>query len=206
MTPPGAGENGIALDPPQSARRLRAVEAAEADRAPHTPGRPPHNLPLELSSFVGREREIAEVKELLADHRLLTLTGPGGCGKTRLALAVARDMVEGVEDGAWMVELASLADPDLVTQTVASALGVREQLDRPLDEALVEHLEPKKLLLILDNCEHLVEACARLADILLRGCPDLRILATSRESLGMAGETAWRVPSLSLPDPDQPLR
>jgi hypothetical protein len=176
MTPPGAGEDGSAPDPPQSPRRLRAVEPAEAEPAPHTATRPLHNLPLELSSFVGREREMAEVKELLADHRLLTLTGPGGCGKTRLALAVARNMVGGFEDGAWMVELASLADPGLVTQTVASTLGVSEQLDRPLAEALVDHLEPKKLLLILDNCEHLVEACARLADILLRGCPQLRIL------------------------------
>jgi predicted ATPase/DNA-binding CsgD family transcriptional regulator len=204
MTLPGAGEDGSAPDPPQSPRRLRAVEPAEAEPAPHTAKRPLHNLPLELSSFVGREREMSEVKELLADHRLLTLTGPGGCGKTRLALAVARNMVGGFEDGAWMVELASLADPALVTQTVASTLGVSEQLDRPLAEALVDHLEPKKLLLILDNCEHLVEACARLADILLRSCPQLRILATSREPLGMAGETAWRVPSLSLPDPDQP--
>jgi AAA ATPase-like protein len=93
MTPPGAGENGITPDPPQGLRSLRAVEPAEADPAPHTPKRPPHNLPLELSSFVGREREMAEIKELLADHRLLTLTGPGGCGKTRLALAVARDVV-----------------------------------------------------------------------------------------------------------------
>jgi MoxR-like ATPase len=99
MTPPGAGENGIAPNPPQSLRSLRAVEAAETAPAPHTPKRPPHNLPLELSSFVGREKEIAEVKQLLADHRLLTLTGPGGCGKTRLALGVAREAVGRFEDG-----------------------------------------------------------------------------------------------------------
>jgi predicted ATPase/DNA-binding CsgD family transcriptional regulator len=201
MRPPGAGENGIAPDPPQSPRRLRAVQPAEADPAPHTAKRPTHNLPLELSSFVGREREIAEVKELLADHRLLTLSGPGGCGKTRLALAVARDMVGEFEDGAWMVELASLADPGLVTQTVASTLGVREEPDRPLAEVLVDHLESKKLLLILDNCEHLVGACAQLAEALLRACPDLRILATSREVLEVSGEISWLVPPLSLPEP-----
>ena len=167
-----------------------------------TPEHPPvNNLPLELSSFVGREREIAEVKRLLAEHRLLTLTGPGGCGKTRLALEVAADLVEGFKDGAWLVELASLSDPALVPQAVASVLGVREQPGRSLTKTLFNHLKPKELLLVLDNCEHLVEACAELAEALLRTCPSLRILATSREALGTAGETRWLVPSLSLPDP-----
>ena len=134
MTPSGAGENGIAPDPPQGSRRLRAVEPVETDPAQHTPKLPSHNLPLELSSFVGREREIAEIKELLA----------GGCGKTRLALAVARDVVGGFDHGAWMVQLASLTDPGLVTQTVASALSIRKQPDRSLSETLVDHLDPKK--------------------------------------------------------------
>jgi predicted ATPase/two-component SAPR family response regulator len=161
----------------------------------------PNNLPLQLTSFVGREREIAEVKDLLADQRLLTLTGPGGCGKTRLALKVASDLAERFEDGVWLVELASLSDPALVPQTVAFALGIREQPGRLLTDTLSEYLELKKILLVLDNCEHLVEACARLAEALLRSCPNLRILATSREALGITGETGWLVPSLSLPDP-----
>jgi non-specific serine/threonine protein kinase len=172
---------------------------------PRARERPSDNLPLELSSFIGREGEVAEVKGLLGGRRLVTLCGPGGCGKTRLALAVAQDLVEGFEDGGvWWVELASLSDPKLVPGAVASALGVREATDRPLTEVLVEHLGLRKTLLVLDNCEHLVEGCATFADTLLRACPDLAILATSREPLRIAGETTWMVPSLSLPDPQRP--
>src|SRR5215210_5399636 len=200
MTPPDAGENGISREPPQSPRRPRAVESTEAEPAPRTPERPPNNLPLELSSFVGREKELAEVKRLLESTRLLTLTGSGGCGKTRLALAVARELAEGFEDGVWVVELAPLADPTLVPQAVASTLGVREQPGRSLTETLSDYLGSKKVLLVLDNCEHLVEACAELAEALLRSSPELRVLATSREALGITGEVAWLVPSLSLPD------
>lgn len=159
----------------------------------------PNNLPRQLTSFIGREREMAEVKQLLHTTSLLTLTGAGGCGKTRLALQVAADLLEEYPDGVWLVELATLADPTLVPQTVASALGVREEPGRPLFATLSDYLSPKHLLLVLDNCEHLVEACATLANSLLRGCPKLRILATGREALGIAGEVAWRVPSLSLP-------
>jgi predicted ATPase/DNA-binding SARP family transcriptional activator len=165
--------------------------------------RPPDNLPLELSSFVGREREVAEIKGLLAERRLVSLIGPGGCGKTRLALAVAHEMVEGFEDGVWWVELASLSEPKLVAGAVVSALGVREAPDLSPTEMLVEHLEPRKALLVLDNCEHLIEGCAVLADALLRSCPNLGILATSREPLRIAGESTWPVPSLSLPDSQQ---
>jgi predicted ATPase/DNA-binding NarL/FixJ family response regulator len=162
---------------------------------------PPNNLPLELSSFVGREKELSEVKRVLEDTRLLTLTGSGGCGKTRLALeAAAGVLAEGFEDGVWLVELAPLADPSLVAQAVAFTIKVREQPGRSLTETLSEHLGSKRLLLVLDNCEHLVEACAALAEALLRSCPELRILATSREALGLTGEVAWPVPSLSLPD------
>src|ERR687898_434314 len=202
MTPPDAGENGITpeLPPPPSPRRLRALEPAQADPAPRTPKRLPHNLPLELSSFVGREKELAEVKRLLENNRLLTLTGSGGCGKTRLALAVASEMVERFEDGVWLVDLAPLADPALVPQAVASAVGVSEQPDRSLTETLSGYLGSKNVLLVLDNCEHLIEACAKLAEALLRSCPDLRVLATSREALGITGEVVWLVPSLSLPD------
>ena len=144
MAPPDAGESGITPERLQDPRRLRAVEPV-----PRSPERPRHNLPLELSSFVGREKELAEVKRLLEDTRLLTLTGSGGCGKTRLALAAAGELVEGFEDGVWLVELAPLADPSLVPQAVASTLGVREQPGRSLTETLSDYLGSKKVLLVL---------------------------------------------------------
>jgi predicted ATPase/DNA-binding NarL/FixJ family response regulator len=200
MTPPDAGENGITPEQPQNPRRLRAVERAETEPAPRSPERPPHNLPSELSSFVGREKELAEVRRLLENSRLLTLTGSGGCGKTRLALVAASELVERFEDGVWMVELASLAEPSLVPQAVAFALGVRERPGSSLTEALSDYLRTRKLLLILDNCEHLIDACAELAEAWLHSCPGLRVLATSREALGITGEIAWPVPSLYLPD------
>ena len=155
---------------------------------------------MEISSFVGREKELAEVKRLLGETRLLTLTGSGGCGKTRLALAAAGELSEGYEEGVWLVELAPLADSSLVPQVVASTLGLSEQPGRSLTETLSDYLASKKVLLVLDNCEHLIEACAELAEALLRSCPELRVLATSREALGITGEVAWPVPSLSLPD------
>jgi predicted ATPase/two-component SAPR family response regulator len=175
------------------------MEAARAQLS--ASGRPFDNLPLELTSFIGRGREVSEVEELLGDGRLLTLCGPGGSGKTRLALAVAQEVVEDFEDGVWWVDLASISDPKLVPLAVAAALGVREVPDRSLAESLAEYLGPRNSLVILDNCEHLIYGCAALADALLRRCPYLKILATSREPLRVAGETMWMVPSLSLPDP-----
>jgi predicted ATPase/class 3 adenylate cyclase len=163
----------------------------------------PNNLPRQLTSFVGREREIAEIKHLLANSTLLTIVGAGGAGKTRLALQVAADVLEEFADGVWQVELAPLVDPAQVAPAVASALSVRPEPGRALGETLADYLQPKHTLLILDNCEHLVDACATLASELLRVCPHLRILCTSREALGVAGEVAWRIPSLSLPDPRQ---
>ena len=160
----------------------------------------PTNLPTHLTSFIGREQEIAEVKRQLGLSRRVTRTGTGGCGKTRPALEVAADLLAAFPGRIWPVELASVTDPTLVPQAVASVLGVREELGRPLLATLSDSLRPQRLLLVLDNCEHLVAACATLADSLLRACPDLRILATSREALGIAGETVWRVPSLTLPD------
>jgi predicted ATPase/DNA-binding SARP family transcriptional activator len=159
-----------------------------------------HNLPAPVTTFVGREREIGEVIRLLSRTRLLTLTGPGGCGKTRLAQEVAARLVADYPDGAWLVELAALADPELVPQALAAVLGLPERSGRTPAEVLAGALETKHLLLVLDNCEHLVDACAALADALLRACPRLRILATSRQALGIAGEQVWRVPSLELPD------
>jgi predicted ATPase/DNA-binding CsgD family transcriptional regulator len=178
---------------------------------PRSPGEeehrssPHHNLPLELTSFVGRQREVSEVKSLiLGGNRLVTLTGPGGCGKTRLALRVATELLEGFENGVWLVELASLSDPALVPQAVAGALAVREQPGRPLTDTLVDALRSKRMLLVLDNCEHLIDATARFVRTVLTSCPRLSLLTTSRETLGTAGETVWPVPSLSLPDPGHP--
>ena len=200
MAPPDAGKSGNTPGQTQNPPRLRAVKPAEAERAPRSLERPPHNLPTELSSFVGREKELPEVRRLCSNNRLLTLTGSGGCGKTRLALAAASELVEKFDDGVWMVELASLAEPSLVPQAVAFTLGVRERPVNSLTEALSDYLRTRNLLLILDNCEHLIEACAELVEALLRSCPELRVLATSREALGITGEIAWPVPSLSLPD------
>jgi predicted ATPase/class 3 adenylate cyclase/DNA-binding NarL/FixJ family response regulator len=164
----------------------------------------PHNLPIQLTSFVGRERELTEIKQLLTTTRLLTLTGAGGAGKTRLSLQVAADLVEEYKNGVWFIELAPLSDPALVPGATATALGVREQPGQPILDSLVDFSRGQEILLVLDNCEHLIEHCARLADTLLRACPNLKILATSREALGIAGETTWIVPSLSLPDVLQP--
>ena len=161
----------------------------------------PNNLPQQLTSFIGREKEIAEIKGLLATTRLLTLTGSGGCGKTRLSLQVAADGLESSADGVWLVELAALADPGLVPQAVASVLGLREEPGTSLTQTLVDHLRSRQLLLVLDNCEHLIAACATLADELLRQCPQVVLLATSRQGLRIAGERTYRVPSLSMPDP-----
>ena len=164
-----------------------------------------HNLPVTLTSFVGREHELDEVKRLLRGARLVTLTGSGGAGKTRLAIKVAGQLLEEYPHGVWLVELAPLVDPALVPQEVAAALGLREQPGRPLLGSLVDHLRTRTLLLVLDNCEHVVAACAELMDTLLRACPNLHVLATSREALNIAGETAWRVPSLATPDPGRTL-
>ncbi|MBI5302795.1 MAG: tetratricopeptide repeat protein [Chloroflexi bacterium] len=161
------------------------------------------NLPHPLTSFIGREKEIVEVKQLLAQHRLVTLTGSGGCGKTRLAIEVASQLVESFRNGVWWVELAPLSDASLIPQTVAQALGLRETPNQSLDETLNHFLRGKRLLLVLDNCEHLIVACAELANKLLSACVELKILATSRESLGITGEVAWRVPSFAVPDVEQ---
>lgn len=160
----------------------------------------PHNLPIQLTSFVGRAHELAEIKRLLMTTRLLTLTGAGGVGKTRLALQVAADLLESYDNGVWLIELASLADPTLIPQAVAAVLGVREQPAQPILNSLTDYLRSKSLLLVMDNCEHLIAGCASFADVVLRACPNLWVLATSREALGIAGETSWTIPSLSLPD------
>jgi predicted ATPase/class 3 adenylate cyclase len=160
----------------------------------------PNNLPPQLTSFIGREREMNEARKLLASARLLTLIGPGGTGKTRLSLQLAADQLSEFKDGAWLVELAPLSDPGFILLTIASVLELHEVPGIPLLQIVIDYLRAKQLLLILDNCEHLVEASAQIADQLLHACPQLKIIASSREALGIAGETVYRVPSLSLPD------
>src|SRR5579859_4390563 len=150
-----------------------------------------HNLPAQLSSFVGRQREMAQIGELLANARILTLTGPGGIGKTRVALALAETMLQDYADGVWLVELAALADSSFVTAAVAHVFGVRGEARAPLVDMLTEVLRGKALLLVLDNCEHLVDACAELATCLLRACSQIQVLATSREPLGVEGEQVF---------------
>ena len=162
----------------------------------------PNNLPLQVTSFIGRERELAEVQRLLSGARLLTLTGTGGSGKTRLSLQAAADVIDAYEDGVWFVDLAPLADPAHVPGAALAALGLSEQPGQPAQATLAGYLRQRHALLLLDNCEHVIEACARLVDAIIHQCPGVRILATSREMLGVAGETAWRVPSLALPEPD----
>jgi predicted ATPase len=161
---------------------------------------PRHNLPAQLTSFIGRQVELAEVKQAVAGHRLVTLNGPGGTGKTRLALQAAGDLLEGFPMGVYLVELAPLAQPDLVPVTIAADLKLKGDPNLPALDSLAEYLRSKKLLLILDNCEHLVEDCAQVAETLLRLCPNLHILATSREVLNIAGEMVFHVPPLSSPD------
>jgi non-specific serine/threonine protein kinase len=196
----------------REAERTRFLVAVPPSRRPRRastaalPAPPPalcHNLPVQLTSFIGREQELAEVQELLASTRLLTLTGTGGVGKTRLALQVAAAQIDRYPQGVWMVGLAPLADPSLVPGAVLAALDVPEQPGRLPLATLLDALRTRQLLLVLDNCEHLLDACAGLTEALLRACPGLRILATSREPLGLAGETRYRVPSLAVPGPDQ---
>lgn len=162
--------------------------------------RGPNNLPAALTSFIGRKRESAEIKRLLAQARLVTLAGPGGSGKTRLAIQVATDLLTESPDGSWLVSLASLTDPALVPQHVAAAVGVREESDQPILETLAGALAGKRMTIVLDNCEHLVAASAALASALLEAAPNLRMLATSQEPLGVAGEVVWRIPMLGVPD------
>jgi predicted ATPase/DNA-binding winged helix-turn-helix (wHTH) protein len=159
-----------------------------------------HNLPAELTSFVGRRRELAELHRLLTGSRLLSLTGAGGVGKTRLAVRLVSDLVSEFPDGAWLIDLAPLTARDLIAQTIATVVGVRESAQRSVRDALAEYLRSRELLLVFDTCEHLIDDSAELAEALLRDAPALRIVATSREALGVPGEIVYRVPSLSVPE------
>ncbi len=191
--------------------RLRGLAVAERIFQVHHPALPAdfpplkslsvykHNLPVQLSTFVGRGKELADVQRLLKETRLLTLLGPGGTGKTRLMLESAEELVGEFTDGIWLVELAPLIDPDLIPERVAAALSVQEQPGRPMNETLVDFLRRKQLLLLLDNVEHLVRESAEVAEHLLTHCPKLKILVTGREALFIPGEVTLQIPSLSLP-------
>lgn len=161
------------------------------------------SLPTELTSFVGRRRELAQVRDLLSSSRLVTLAGPGGAGKTRLAVQAARGLRRAKRDGCWLADLASLQDPDLVPQTIASSLGICHSAQDDSTALLQEYLADRELTLVLDNCEHLVEHCATLTKVLLNSASGLHILATSRRPLGVDGEHLFVVPPLSVPPAEQ---
>ncbi|MFC9790219.1 protein kinase [Rhodococcus sp. NPDC127528] len=163
------------------------------------------NLPSELTSFINRRTELAEAKELLSTARLVTLTGIGGVGKTRLAIRIATRVQRAFRDGTWLIELGELHDESLLAHVVATTLGIRAFSPDPAETILAEYLATRQVLLVLDNCEHVIDAVAELTATLLRGCPEVRILATSREPLGIGGEATLRVPSLDVPSPDRDL-
>src|SRR5689334_9954538 len=194
----------LGIDPQPETRELykkirrREVEPVQAQS--HIAKRTPqHNIPLQLSSLIGREKEQKAIARMLNTHRTVTLIGTGGIGKTRLSLKVGEQLLHEFTDGVWFVELASLNDPALVPQAVSTAFDLVERSQKNLTEKLIDFLKSKTTLLILDNCEHLIDACAGLAETLLKNCPNLKVLATSREALGLAGEALYRVPSLSMP-------
>jgi predicted ATPase/DNA-binding CsgD family transcriptional regulator len=162
------------------------------------------NLPVQLTSFIGRERELADVKRLVSTSRLVTLTGAGGCGKTRLALRVAGETSDRFEDGVWWIELVVLNDPTLLPQAVLQTLGLPESPSRTPLDPLTDYFQAKHSLLILDNCEHIIDACARFVSHLLQSCPQLSLIVTSREALNIDGELAWIVPSLQIPSTQSP--
>ena len=188
----------LSLDQPQQSSEV----PASADSLQNVPR---HNLPAELTSFVGRRKELTELRRLLTGSRLLSLTGDGGVGKTRLAVRLVSELVREAPEGMWLIDLAPLTTPALIAQTIATLIGVRESAGRSVREALVEYLRHREVLLILDTCEHLIDACAELVGVLLREAPRLRIVATSREALGVPGEAVFRVPSLSVPSTSPPL-
>ncbi len=202
------------VEPSMTTQRLHAEIAAGRFPGASTATQPPappsdqqatrhHNLPAPLTRFIGRREERDQLGKLLHTSRLITLTGVGGTGKSRLALELAREVVDTYPDGAWLVELAALSDPALVPASVASAAGVREHPEHSTLEAVIETLQNRELMLVLDNCEHLIEACATFVQSVLEACPGVRIIATSREALRVPGEVNWRVSPLSLPPPAQ---
>jgi non-specific serine/threonine protein kinase len=181
-----------------AAARGRA-SAAELPSAPEPAG----NLPAQLASFIGREQELSALRSLAGSGRLVTLTGAGGCGKTRLSLRLAAELQDECADGAWLVELAAVGDEDGVAAAIVAALGVAGQPGPPVLDIVLDALAPQQVLIVLDNCEHLIGGCAKAAEAIVRRCPRVRLVATSREPLGIGGEVIYRVPPMSLPGPGE---
>jgi len=182
--------------------RAELEEAAKLARVRRNPAQDKlllSNLPPQLTSFVDRKREVAEIKELLQSYRLVTVVGSGGCGKTRCATEIGADLLGGFADGVWVAELVRISDPSLVSAVIARALKVQEAPNQPMSETLLAYLKRKRLFLIVDNCEHVIEEARHVVGMILHECPDVRILATSRESLSIAGEHVYRMPSLPVP-------
>jgi len=183
----------------------RGTASLPTNQTLSSPSEPKTNLPAFITTFIGREKEQVEIRKLIHKHRLVTLTGSGGVGKTRLSIKTGGHVLEDYVNGVWLVELASLNDPALLPQTVAKVFGLVTQSEVPILEILINFLRPKTTLLIFDNCEHLLDACAQLTDTLLKNCPNVKIFATSREPMGIMGEALYHVPSLELPDIQQLL-
>jgi predicted ATPase/class 3 adenylate cyclase len=193
------------LTRPERIYQLVAPDLVETFPPLHTLELSPNNLPPQLTSFMGRDRELGEIRALLVEHHLITIVGTGGAGKTRCALQVAAEVADGYSDGVWLVELAPIGDPSLVTTAIAQALNVREAPHEPLLDTLLSSLQRRTALLVIDNCEHLIGEVRNVAAAILRACSGIRILATSRESLNIAGERVFRLPSLAVPPHDRPL-
>ena len=171
-------------------------EQAEREKAPEVKK---HNLPNSTTSFIGREKEMKEVRDLFHKSRIVTLTGAGGCGKTRLAREIAFMLVEEYKDGVWFIDLSPISDPNFVSKEISDVLNIKEEPDKPIVDTLIESIKEKSLLILLDNCEHLIQECAEIAHKLLNTVKGIRILATSREALNIQGEVVWRIPLMSFP-------
>jgi predicted ATPase/class 3 adenylate cyclase len=203
--PPGSGLRDLGLhrlkdlSQPERIYQLRGPGLRDEFPPLRSVDELPNNLPRQLTTFVGRDDVMSEVGDLLESHPLVTLVGTGGAGKTRCAVQLAAELLDGQKDGVWIADLASVSDPTVVPNVVAQALGITEQPNRAIFESLLAYLKRKRLLLILDNCEHVIEQARHVAAAVLRECPDVRILATSREPLNIAGEASYRMPSLAVP-------
>jgi predicted ATPase/class 3 adenylate cyclase len=209
--PPGASLKDLGvhrlkdLGRPERIFQLQAAGLQAEFPPPRSLGNPalPNNLPAQLARFIGRERELSEVRALVESSRLVTLTGAGGCGKTRLSIQLAAELLDGSGDGVWLVELAAVSDETAVAPAICQALGIAAQPGRPALDTLLDALAQQDMLIVVDNCEHLIGACAKTADAIVRRCPRVHLVATSREPLDIGGETIYRVPPLSLPGPGE---